>query len=292
MRTASSLIGINKNLSNYMSAIEQGQSGKRVSKPSDDPFSINSILNYKKELEFNEQYKKNADEIEGYLNVADSSLQNLSGLFQRVQELIIQGSNEPLDSSAMNSIADEISQIKEQVGSIANTKYGNKYIFGGISINTAPYNAAVGDWQLAPDAMKDILVEVEPNNSIAINTNGDEIFNGGGVSRNLFNLLDDIENDLRTGNGVQLRTRLDEVSDATEQILSSLSAVGAKGSRLQAIVSKLDDSEIMLTDIISKKEDIDINEAVINLTSSKNAYEAYLSMSNLFMSVNILNYLK
>ena len=50
---------LNKNLQNMQKAQEQLTSGKKVSRPSDNPLLVGKILSMKEDIKQNEQYKSN-----------------------------------------------------------------------------------------------------------------------------------------------------------------------------------------------------------------------------------------
>lgn len=291
MKLNTSLNGISSNLKKFMTSVNQGNTGKKVTKPSDNAFDIGDILISRKDIKYNEQYQKNIDEVSGHLNMTDSSLRNMTDMLHRVKELALQASNDIVTQEGLNAIASEISQIKKEIGTIANTKYNGKYIFGGIELNMPPYDETLENWQLPESAMKDILIDVDCNTSISMNVNGSNIFNGTGNSRNIFDLLSDLDKNLIDGDYDSIRNRLNEIDDCIDSVLFVQADVGAKINRIDIISTKIEDCTVLFKENLSNKEDADLTEVIINMTESENAYNASLAISNKLMSLSILNFM-
>jgi flagellar hook-associated protein 3 FlgL len=130
------------NLNNQIS------SGKRINSPSDDPLGLSSILNYRSELSANTQYETNINYSNGWLSQTDTSLQQVQDLLDRASEIAVQQSSSTATADTRVSAAEEVKQIRAQIMSIANQKYGNKYLFSGTMTQNAPYlDVDVTNWK-------------------------------------------------------------------------------------------------------------------------------------------------
>jgi flagellar hook-associated protein 3 FlgL len=126
----------------------QISSGKRINSPSDDPLGLSSVLVYRSVLSANTQYESNIDYSNGWLSQMDTSLQQVDDLLARANELAVSQASSTASSDTREGAAEEIKQIRSQILSIANQKYGNKYIFGGTMTQDIPYlNIDVENWQ-------------------------------------------------------------------------------------------------------------------------------------------------
>ena len=74
---------------------------------------------------------------------SDASLDKVGQALQRMSELVVQASNDTYDESQRKSISEEISQLKEHLVEIGNTKVGEKYIFNGTDTLSKPINLDV-----------------------------------------------------------------------------------------------------------------------------------------------------
>ena len=102
-------------LNNLTEEIQSSQqqifTGKRITKPSDDPVSSMSLI-VKDQLAKIDQYSRNIDLSEVKLKLADSALDQLTNLTTRVYELAVAARNQT-NCDARNSIAIEVEGIRE-----------------------------------------------------------------------------------------------------------------------------------------------------------------------------------
>lgn len=267
--------------------------GKKVLKASDDPISMVSILNNRRELGNIEQYHKNVSTVRSTLGTAEGALTELKDIILRCSELIIQGSNSTYGDDSREAIAKEIMELKKQVGLLANTKYGDYYLFGGVDTKTPPYNAATGKWQANPDANIPLEIEVSLSTNVDINMNGEEIFNGAGVSDNIFDLLDNVIDDLMKGDVTSLsENRIPQMSNVINQISSSISKIGSNINRLDIVEAKNKEFELNAKEDLSDKEDADIQELYISLTTAKSIYNAGIAVTSKILQTSLIDYLR
>ena len=109
---------------------QQISTGKRILKPSDDPVASVAILNLQREFNLTEQYLTNADKAENNLVVEEGALKSSTDILQRIRELAVQGLNSTNTIDDRSAIALEMSQLNEQLLSLANTKNSSgNYLF-------------------------------------------------------------------------------------------------------------------------------------------------------------------
>jgi len=126
----------------------QISSGKRVNAPSDDPLGMANILTYRSELNAVDQYKQSAEYANGWISQTDSILEDMDNLMSRASELAVQGASATATADTRQGAAEEIKQLRGEMLSHANAKYGNKYLFGGTMTQTQPFlDVDVEKWQ-------------------------------------------------------------------------------------------------------------------------------------------------
>lgn len=133
----------------------QISSGKRIDKPSEDPVGMSSVLIYRTELNANEQFQKNIELAEGWLNRTDAIMQDMDNLLGRAVELATQQASSTADADTRKGAAQEVDQILHMVMGHANSRYGNKYMFGGTMTQDPPFiNVDADKWD--PDGVRTI----------------------------------------------------------------------------------------------------------------------------------------
>src|SRR4051794_5109669 len=119
---------------------EQMMTGKKISKPSDDPVVAMNGMHYRSQVAEITQFKRNLNEGFNWLENADSTLNETGQVLQRIRELTVQASNDSNDVTARGSIADEIGSLQEHLVALAETKVGDTYIFSGTDTDKKPIN--------------------------------------------------------------------------------------------------------------------------------------------------------
>ncbi|MBN1635822.1 MAG: flagellar hook-associated protein FlgL [Deltaproteobacteria bacterium] len=126
----------------------QISSGKRIQKPSDDPLGMGEVLNYRTELTALEQHQRTIAYAGGWLDMMDSMLTQTDDLLARTLELATQQASATASAETRENAACEIENIRTMVISLANSKYGNKYMCGGTQTRDQSFlNISVEDWQ-------------------------------------------------------------------------------------------------------------------------------------------------
>jgi len=126
----------------------QVSTGKRILSPSDDPAGSVQILNLQREFSLTEQYMSNSDKAANKQVIEEGALESATELLQRIREKAVQALNATNTQGDRRAIAAEISQLNEQLLSLANTRdSAGDYLFAGFNSNTQPYETIHGDYQ-------------------------------------------------------------------------------------------------------------------------------------------------
>jgi flagellar hook-associated protein 3 FlgL len=123
---------------------QQLASGKRITRPSDDPVSVATDLQLRANLAQFKQYTRNIDDGLSYLATVDSVLQSGNNLFQHLREKAIQGGSDTLNSSNRHDIWQDVRVVFDQMVSLSNTTFKGEYIFSGTRTQTPPYQVVEG----------------------------------------------------------------------------------------------------------------------------------------------------
>ena len=139
---------------------------RKIVRLSDDPVNVVKSLNARSRLYDVEQFKKNIEDGKAWLTQTESALVELNEIVKRAYELGIQASNDVCTDDDRTAISHEIEQLREQVGTLAGTTLGDKYIFGGYNVSTGPFTfnpteAAYsfdGDNMVQIDSLSDVVL--------------------------------------------------------------------------------------------------------------------------------------
>ena len=131
---------LGRNMEALFRVQQQIASGKRITRPSADPVGTNSVLEFQDLLERHEQYVRNIDGSIGRLSMADSALTDIGELLIQAKELAIEQANDITATADTRLAASrQLGELINEVVSIANRRFGGRYIFAGSETGTAPF---------------------------------------------------------------------------------------------------------------------------------------------------------
>jgi flagellar hook-associated protein 3 FlgL len=123
--------------------------------------------------------------------------------------------------------------------------------------------------------------------TIPVNVDGSQAFG------NLFTVLDDLINDLNTGNISNIsNTRLGEIDTAMDQQLQVRADIGAKTNRIEFAVNRMESQNVNLTGLLSKTEDVDMAELITRLKMQENVYNSSLSAGARIVQPTLMDFLQ
>jgi flagellar hook-associated protein 3 FlgL len=284
------LTNIQANSRRFERLQEEVATGKRIIRPSDDPTGTVTALTLRSADAVNAQSLKNIDLAEGWLNATDVALQDVSTIIQRVRELVVQGSNYTLSPEETRALGNEVDQLLGHAMQMANTRYGDRYIFGGFNTRTQPFeflDSARTGWAYNGDN-GEIKRSVAPGVEISINTSGDRVF------PQVFDVLIGIRDDLNAHNQDSLSLdRLDELENVHDDVLDALlSQVGSKGSRLDLTRKQLLSSRLNDAETLTKTEDADMSESIIRLNAQQASLQAALATGARVIQPTLIDFLR
>ncbi|MBP2109961.1 flagellar hook-associated protein FlgL [Paenibacillus silagei] len=298
MMSSQLLLNLNRNARTMNETQLQLASGRKINKPSDDPVGITYSLRYRAELSSNEQYTKNVDSALSWLDYNDTVLGQAGDVIQRLRDLTVQASTGSNPQSALDSINEEVMQLKEQLVDIANSKLNGKYIFNGEQYTTKPYDfakGADGTYDTSQEVITDagqIQYIVGEGVQMPINLTGNSVFGNTGESDNIFSLINNLSSALKAGNITGISSQLDKIDTRTETILSARSEIGAKTNRVELMQDRLSDLNINLTDLQAKTEDADYEGLIMQSKIQENIYNASLSVGAKIISTTLVDFIR
>lgn len=130
---------LNNSTEKMLKLNNQLSSGKRITRPGDDPVSMASVLIYRSEISGFDQSAKSIERTTNFLKRSESVLGSVDEQLARAVELATQQGSATASADTRLGAAEELRQILETVTGLANSKYGNKYIFGGTNTQTDPF---------------------------------------------------------------------------------------------------------------------------------------------------------
>jgi len=175
MLTDRVIYNLQRNISRYMEMQIQLSSGRRINTPSDDPIGTQRDLNYRTELAKIEQYSRNVEQGQSWMQSYDNILGDLKDLISSAKEIAIAMSNDVYDDAAREASANEIEMIFERIIQLANSELEGNFLFSGFRTNVKALVASSNGVVYAGDQGR-IDFQINSSSRLAINLTAQDVF--------------------------------------------------------------------------------------------------------------------
>lgn len=299
---------LRRNLNTNMLAMDYWQrqysTGRKLNMPSDNPAGLVKAMRLRTNLIEGEQYIGNIGEAINFMETTDSALNNINSIIHRVRELTVKAINGTNDDGARKAIADEVGQLTDQIKMIANTTYGTKHVFAGTNVTEPPFQE---DKTTTPSTVSwkgnenDLEFEIAVGIKFAANLTNKNMENffmndpapadikqDSGIIGILSKLKDDIEN----GKTSEMDSALGKLDEKMDALLTARATIGAKVNRLELQKSRLEDTKISFTGLLSQTEDADMAEVIMQLKMQENVYRASLGSGARIIQPSLMDFLR
>ncbi|WP_337157142.1 flagellar hook-associated protein 3 [Pseudomonas putida] len=166
-----------RTFSNVNKTSQEASDFLRIRTAADDPVGAARLLQLEQQQNMLEQYSDNIVNVRNALGTAESTLNSIGNILQRVNELAVSSGNGGFTDSDRKANADELASLEEQLFSLMNSKDENgKYLFSGSKGDTPPYvRNADGTYTYQGDQGK-LNLQVGDMLSLAANETGYDAF--------------------------------------------------------------------------------------------------------------------
>ena len=121
--------------------MEQMATQKRINRPSDDPLGMSRILDFRKVKASIGQYRQNIDHCKGWLSITESKLSCADELLGNARQLAIAQATATATAETRKIVAGSVQGIIDGMLALANSKYGDRYIFSGSKTDVQPFSS-------------------------------------------------------------------------------------------------------------------------------------------------------
>ena len=279
---------------------EQLSTGKQIVKPSDSPDKASLVTRLESELARQAGYQETLKSVNTRLQTEETALTNTSDVLIRMKELAVQASNDSLAPADRQSIALEISSLKEQVLSLANTQDTNgNYLFSGSRVGSPAFGKDASGQLVYQGDESRMKVAVGDNRRMNLNMPGSDAFvkvirddgKGNKVGVGFFQAIDDLANAVKNSDHINMQRGISDidalqqgVSDATAQIGSDMKVIDMQNSVLDEVTLRLKTTK-------SDIEDLDYTSAVTKMNKVQLALEAAQSSFAKISQLSLFKYM-
>jgi flagellar hook-associated protein 3 FlgL len=283
---------VEKTASRFAEAQRQVSTGKRIGKISDDPTGAATSIAERNNIAQIDRYTRAADSVDSRLSVVDSVLSDVIEKLTAARALAV-GAQGSLKTAAERTAAvGNLSAVRDALLDGMNTKYLGSYIFGGSEVTTRPYSVPSGG-TFATYAGDNNPVQVDVGNDRAVTTAFDgEAITRGSDAQDLFETLDQLITAVGAGDTDAITTANAALQRAFDRATAAQSRIGNDMQVLDEQRLRLQQMKLSGTERLSKVEDLNMAEAITDMTQADAAYRASLGAVGAVSRVSLLDYLK
>lgn len=284
---ARSLDRLQTRLSRYERAQSELATGTKILSPSDDPSGARRASSLTSAMRAREQELRNAADATGWLDSADSQLQTVLERLSRARELATRAAS-PTSPGERTALAAEIRAIGEEIAGIANASHVDRPLFGGFSEGPAVERVA-GVWTTRGDGDA-VTRRLSDSELVRVNVTASEFLGFGSPQGDVLTQLDALADDIEAG--VAVGGRLDDLRRGSEGVADSLAILGAASNRVQSAEARSQDLLLTLRSELSRVQDVDIAEGMMDLQIQQVAYEATLSALSKALPPTLVSFMR
>jgi len=262
---------------------EQLSLGKQIVKPSDAPDKAALVTRLDSELSRQTGYQDTLKSVNIRLTAEETALKNTSDVMARIKELSVQAANDTLGAQDRQSIALELSNLKDQVLSLANSQDTNgNYLFSGSRTGVAAFAKDASGKVLYQGDQARMKVNVGDSRRMNLNMPGSDAYTrvirddgkGGKTGVDFFQSLDDLVTAVKAGDHNNIQRGIGEVDTLQNGISQGLGQVGSDLAIVDMQNTVLDQVVLQLKTTRSDVEDLDYTTAITKMNKDQLALEA------------------
>ena len=277
---------------------EQLSTGKQIVKPSDSPDKASLVTRLESELARQASYQNTLKSVNTRLQSEETALKNTSDVLLRIKELSIQAASDSLAPADRQSLALEVTSLKEQILSLANTQDTNgNYLFSGSRVGQPAFGQDASGQVVYQGDQARMKVAVGDNRRMNMNMPGSDAFvkvvrtdsKGQKTAIGFFQALDDLSNAIKSSDHTKMQTGIAEIDSLQQGTSDALAQVGTDMNVVDMQNSVLDEVTLRLKTTKSDTEDLDYTSAITKMNKDQLALEA---AQNSFAKISQLSLFK
>ena len=301
---------------------------RKFLRASEDPAAATKAFQLRREYLRNEDHIHNVSIARGELDAVDSSLMQLNEMAQQVRVGILEGINGSSSVASRTAIAQNMEEVAESMVMNLNSKFGDKFLFGGASTKEPPFELrdVAGEKKLFYRGLdvndpantveleklskesnymdlgfglkKDASGEIIKGTAYETSRPGISSVGFGtdaeGISQNMITLTFQIAKELRKDSPDLERANkmLGQFDKNISQNMDKITQYGTNSRFLENTETRLIDSRLNLNKKILDTENVDLAEAMTEFSWAEYAYNAALKVGNSILSQSFIDFMR
>jgi len=279
---------------------EQLSTGKQIVKPSDSPDKASLVTRLESELARQASYQDTLKSVNTRLQSEETALKSTSDVLLRIKELSIQASSDTLAPADRQSLALEVTSLKEQILSLANSQDTNgNYLFSGSRVGQPAFGQDANGHVVYQGDQARMKVAVGDNRRMNMNMPGSDAFvkvvrtdsTGQKTAVSFFQALDDLSNAIKNSDHAKMQSGIAEMDSLQQGTSDALAQVGTDMNVVDMQNSVLDEVTLRLKTTKSDTEDLDYTSAITKMNKDQLALEAAQSSFAKISQLSLFKYM-
>lgn len=270
--------------------LRQTGTGRRLSRPSDDPTDSVRQLRIRRDIAGQNQIISAIGTAQDELTSSELGIDNAISIFQRAKELGISAATSARADSDFEAIATEAGQLLADLVGIANRQISGRYLYAGTNTLSAPF-VTTGDPVTAVTYVGNSdarTLTIAPGVELPMNVPGDRAFLTGNTFQALIDLRDAAANHDVEALANSVTQGLDT---ALESLINVRTQIGAVTGGLERAVDHLRAAVLDSQSLLSAVEDVDMVQALVDLQTVSTRRQAALQAAAKVIQPTLLDYL-
>jgi len=283
----------------YRKRQTQASSGKAFMDRSENVTDGAMAAEISREREDTLQFQDNVRDAKAQIITTDDRVQDLVDLLQKASELATSAGNGTHPPEHRMDIAQELNGIIDQIFSISETKFGDKYLFGGTQTALPPFtatrNAAGEITSISSNATASTeLLKTQMNENTIVEyglmaSGTDGVFQDGGSVDVIANLIA-IRDELAQGNH-PVDADADQLQENMDHVIGQLTTNAVKQQWFETQERRLTDRELTQNMQLEELQGADLAAVMTELAQLQTTYQATMQMINKTSQLSIINYI-
>jgi flagellar hook-associated protein 3 FlgL len=260
--------------------------GKRFSRPSEDPAATTDVLRLSAENLEAVQFQNNLASASSRLQAADSVLDGVENMVERIRNLALQSLSNPETAKLYTT---EIHGLRDQILSAANTSHQGVFIFGGTVTNTPPFTKAADSSVTYDGNSTPLSFQVSRTMTLQAQIPGDQIFTG---SVDIFSAINDVEQAMQDGDADAIRAKVQVIEDYFDVLSTARGHLGSTINLADQLTSEYTSSGLARAKELDQVQSANMAQAISELTLSQTSLQTTLAVGARLSQLSLLDYLK
>lgn len=265
--------------------------GKRILKLSDDPVGLTQGLSVKSTVSSIEQMGRNITLGKSWLAASETAMSQVQDVITEAKVLCVQMANATVSAAERRSAAETVQNMLEEIVSLANTEVNGRYMFAGFETDTAPFSLESDNSVTYHGDNNAFTVKIGKDATVQVGSDGQAVFGTLGQPDDIFRVFNDLKTALESDDISGIQAGMSDLDSRFDHVASKISDIGSKMVRMDMRENILQDLNITNTERLSRIEDADITQAILDLSAKELAYQAALSSASKVLQMSLLDYM-